>query len=79
MAIGYNLSTSAFGGTAPLVITFLITVTHNDFIPAFYLIAAGLIAIAPILAIPETARASIRGRAVPGTGPAAPLVEPASN
>ena len=59
-AIGYNLSTSAFGGTAPFVISALISVTGNNYIPAFYLIVAGVIAIVPILLIPETAKVSLR-------------------
>lgn len=59
-AIGYNLSTSAFGGTAPFVITTLINATGNHLVPAFYLTVAGVIAIVPILIIPETARVSLR-------------------
>ena len=68
-AIGYNISTALFGGTAPLVITYLISVTGNDYMPAFYLMAAALVSIGPILSIPETARMSIRGIARPGTTP----------
>ena len=34
-AIGYNLSTSAFGGTAPFVIAALIGATGNNLIPAY--------------------------------------------
>jgi MHS family proline/betaine transporter-like MFS transporter len=60
-AIGYNLSTSAFGGTAPFIIAALIGATGNNLIPAYYLIAAGLIGIVPILLIPETAGLSLRG------------------
>jgi MHS family proline/betaine transporter-like MFS transporter len=71
-AIGYNLSTSAFGGTAPFVITALIQATGTNFIPAYYLILAGLVAIVPILLIPETANVSLRGisaGATPGRSP----------
>ncbi|HWE90934.1 MAG TPA: MFS transporter [Pseudonocardiaceae bacterium] len=60
-AIGYNLSTSAFGGTAPFVISALINATGNHLIPAFYLTIAGAVAIVPILIIPETAKVSLRG------------------
>ncbi|HEY4023289.1 MAG TPA: MFS transporter [Pseudonocardiaceae bacterium] len=60
-AIGYNLSTSAFGGTAPFVIAALIGATGNNLIPAYYLIVAALIGIVPILLIPETAGISLRG------------------
>lgn len=65
-AIGYNVSTSAFGGTAPLAVTALISVTHTDLMPGIYLSAAGLIALVPILMMPETAGQSLRGRRTPG-------------
>jgi MFS transporter, MHS family, proline/betaine transporter len=76
MAIGYNLSTSVFGGTAPLISTFLIGLTHNDLVPAYYIMLAAAIGIWPILAIPETARVSIRGTAIPGTTPAPAAARP---
>ena len=60
-AIGYNVSTSLFGGTAPFVISALITATGTNFIPAYYLILAGVVAIVPILLIPETAGVPLRG------------------
>lgn len=60
-AISYNVSTSLFGGTAPLVITWLIVVTGNNFMPAFYLMGAAAIAIVPILMIRETAQAPLPG------------------
>jgi MFS transporter, MHS family, proline/betaine transporter len=69
-AIGYNLSTALFGGTAPLVITYLISVTGNDLMPAYYLIVAALISIGPILIIAETAGSSIKGTRRPGMTPA---------
>jgi MFS transporter, MHS family, proline/betaine transporter len=59
-AIGYNISTSAFGGTAPFVATYLISVTGNDFVPAYYLIIAALVAFIPIVTSEETARAPLR-------------------
>jgi MHS family proline/betaine transporter-like MFS transporter len=66
-SIGYSTSTAAFGGTAPLIITALIDRTGNTAIPAFYLMGAAVIAIVPILLIPETARVSIsHPTAIPG-------------
>jgi MHS family proline/betaine transporter-like MFS transporter len=65
-AIGYNISTSVFGGTSALVIGSLIKVFHTNYIPAFYLVIAGLIALVPILLIPETAGVSIKNIATPG-------------
>src|SRR3569833_502258 len=64
-AIGYNVSTSVFGGTSALVIGTLINVFHTNYIPAFYLVVAGLIALVPILLIPETAGVSIKNVATP--------------
>lgn len=58
-AIGYNISTSIFGGTASALTTYLIQVTGDDLIPAYYLMLAGAVAIVPILLIPETARVPI--------------------
>jgi MHS family proline/betaine transporter-like MFS transporter len=70
MSIGYSLSTAMFGGTAPIAISALITKTGNTSIPAFYIMAAALIAIVPIVLIPETARRSISHPSeVPGTRP----------
>lgn len=60
-AISYNVSTSAFGGSAALVITLLVGVTSNDYMPAFYLMGAAAVSIIPILLIKETARQPLRG------------------
>jgi MHS family proline/betaine transporter-like MFS transporter len=55
-AIGYNVSTALFGGTTGVVVTALIHATGNDDWPAYYLMAAAVIALVPIIRIPETAR-----------------------
>jgi MHS family proline/betaine transporter-like MFS transporter len=55
-AIGYNVSTALFGGTAGFVIESLIKATGSNDIPAYYLMVAGLIGLVPILLIPETTR-----------------------
>jgi MHS family proline/betaine transporter-like MFS transporter len=69
-SIGYSTSTAVFGGTAPLVITALISGTGNTTVPAFYLMGAAAIAIVPILLMPETARISIsHPTAIPGRDP----------
>ncbi|WUI01139.1 MFS transporter [Spirillospora sp. NBC_00431] len=54
-AIGYNLSTSLFGGTAAVLVGSLIDATGSNYVPAYYLMFAGLVALVPILKIPETA------------------------
>lgn len=56
VAIGYNVSFAIFGGTAPLVVTFLVGATGNLQVPALYLIGAAAVALVPVLAMPESAR-----------------------
>lgn len=58
-AIGYNVSTSLFGGTCGVVVTALIQSTGNKDWPAYYLMAAALIALVPIFKIPETSQVPI--------------------
>lgn len=59
--ISYNLSTSLFGGTAPLVITYLISISGSNYVPAYYLMGAAAIAIVPVLLIRETAGLPLAG------------------
>ncbi|MCJ7957002.1 MAG: MFS transporter [Pseudomonas sp.] len=49
LALSYNLSVSLFGGTAPLVNTWLIGQTGNTMIPAYYLIGAAVVGLIAIL------------------------------
>jgi MHS family proline/betaine transporter-like MFS transporter len=65
-AIAYNVSTAIFGGTAPYANEKLIAVTGSNLVPAFYMMAACLIGAVGLAFVPETARASIRGKGVPG-------------
>lgn len=46
LSVSYNLSLAIFGGTAPLVAIALIEQTQSNYAPAFYVIIAGLIALA---------------------------------
>ena len=57
--IGYNISTAAFGGTAPLVNDGVVQATGNTFFPAYYLIGAAVIALVPVLLMKETAGTSL--------------------
>ncbi len=43
IALGYNIAQSIFGGTAPLVCTWMIVKTADISAPAFYLIALGIV------------------------------------
>lgn len=45
LAITYNISASLFGGTTPLVVSWMINVTSNRMVPAYYIIFASLIGI----------------------------------
>lgn len=57
--LSFNLGNAIFGGTAPFIATFLILQTNNNFAPAFYLMAAALIAFIALLKTKETANNSL--------------------
>jgi MHS family proline/betaine transporter-like MFS transporter len=65
-AIAYNLSTSLFGGTAPAANEWLISLTGNDLVPAYYMMASCIVGAIALAFVPETAGVSIRGREIPG-------------
>jgi MFS family permease len=66
LAIAYNVSTSLFGGTAPVVNDWLIGETGNNLVPAFYMMGACVVGAVALLFMTETAGCSLRGRGVPG-------------
>jgi MHS family proline/betaine transporter-like MFS transporter len=70
-AIAYNLSTSLFGGTAPAINQYLIDLTGDELVPAYYLMAACVVGAAALRLVPETRGCSLHGRGIPGvdTGP----------
>lgn len=61
LSIGYNVSTSLFGGTTPLVITALISLTGTKMVPAYYAMAAALVGVVAVALMPETARQPLEG------------------
>ncbi len=61
LSVGYNLSTSVFGGTTPLVVTALISATGSDLMPAFYGMAAALVGTVAVVCMKETARKPLAG------------------
>jgi MHS family proline/betaine transporter-like MFS transporter len=71
-SIGYNLSTSLFGGTAPLILTALVESTGNNATPGLYLVAASVISLAAVIAVTESAR-----QPLPGTSAALLRPQPA--
>ena len=58
-AITYNVAYTLFGGTAPLVATYLIGKTGSSLSPAFYLVAIAVLALAGGLGLRETAGTSL--------------------
>ena len=54
LAISYNLAVSLFGGTAPLINTWLISTTGNQMIPAWYLIAGAIVGLISILLVKDS-------------------------
>jgi MFS transporter, MHS family, proline/betaine transporter len=66
-AIGYNISTAVFGGTAAVANEALIDATGNVLVPGWYLTAAGVIGLISVLTFKETAGRSLRGNVIPGS------------
>ncbi|GAB3562939.1 MFS transporter [Spelaeicoccus albus] len=65
-AIGYNVSTALFAGTASTIVESLVEKTGNTLMPGFYLMVFGVIGLAAILCMRETAGRSLRGTDPPG-------------
>ncbi|MCM2428229.1 glycine betaine/L-proline transporter ProP [Streptomyces sp. RKAG337] len=61
LSVGYNLSASLFGGTTPLVITGLISLTGSDMMPAYYSMAAALVGVIAVACMKETAQKPLAG------------------
>lgn len=59
MSFPYNLSNTIFGGTAPLVATYLIHSSGSIRAPSFYLIFAGIVMLLTILCLKETNKNSL--------------------
>ncbi len=67
VAIGYNVSTSLFGGTAPAITELLTQATGSTLMPAYYMIGACVIGAVAALFLVETKGVSLRGTEIPGT------------
>ncbi|SED29084.1 glycine betaine/L-proline transporter ProP [Streptomyces sp. TLI_105] len=61
LSVGYNLSTSLFGGTTPLVITALIGATGSNLMPAYYAMGAALVGVVAVACMKETAQRPLDG------------------
>jgi MFS family permease len=64
----YGLAVALFGGTAQMVVAWLIQTTGSDLAPAWYLAAAYLLATIAGLMLPESAPARL-GKETPAIGP----------
>lgn len=72
-AITYNVSTSLFGGTAPLYNQAGINALHNPLFPAFSMMLACVVGLVSVRFMRETVGASLRGTELPETKPQAIL------
>lgn len=72
LAISYNLSISTVGGITPLIAQALISSTGDTMVPAYMLMAAGLVGVITLLFTPEVA-----GKPLPGSGPSVETEEEA--
>lgn len=53
LSVGYNVGLAIFGGTTPLVATWLISRTHNDLSIAWYLIVCAVVSFLVVLTLRE--------------------------
>jgi len=63
MAISYNIAVTVFGGFAPLTVTSLIAATGNKLMPAYYIVAAGILS---IVVVGSTFNSARQRAAAPG-------------
>ena len=59
LSLGYNVNFAIFGGTAPILATWLISVTGDKTSPAWYLMAVAAISIGIAVVMPETRHRSL--------------------
>ncbi|MDN5862609.1 MAG: MFS transporter [Salinisphaera sp.] len=67
VAIGYNVATSLFGGTAPAFAEYLISQTGDSLMPAYVMMGSCVIGFVAACFLLETRGVSIRGTQIPGT------------
>ncbi|WP_299472270.1 MFS transporter [uncultured Roseibium sp.] len=53
VALGYNICMAVFGGTTPILATYLVNRTGDDYAPVYYVILATLISIPVIWRLPD--------------------------
>jgi len=60
LSVSYNISLALFGGTAPLIATWLIKISDNVWAPAFYLVSATLVSLITLVFVRETAKKPLK-------------------
>ena len=60
IALGYNVTLGVLGGFSPLVATWLVHRTENDYSPAFMIMVAAAVSFAAILRFEETYRLKLQ-------------------
>lgn len=60
LALGNNLATALFGGTAPLLAIWLIAETGSSISPAYLLIASGIITLLAVVPMKETSHSALK-------------------
>jgi MHS family proline/betaine transporter-like MFS transporter len=58
--LGYNVSSALFGGTAPLLMTYLIAQTGNVNMPAFYAVVTALGTLIAVSRVKDRAHLPLR-------------------
>ncbi|GGA29184.1 MFS transporter [Psychrobacillus lasiicapitis] len=62
LAITFNISASLFGGTTPLLVSWLISKTANEMIPAYYAILASIVGLVVVtIFLKDTSGKALRG------------------
>ena len=56
IGVAYNVALGLLGGTAPLIVTYLVARTGDDFAPVYYVMGAAVVSLVSLLGLPETAR-----------------------
>ncbi len=67
VAVAYNVCMAAFGGTTPLVATYLVGRTGDDYAPVFYVLAATALSLLVIVLLPRLMAAARAADPEPAT------------
>lgn len=68
ISVAYNFCLALFGGTTPLVAAWLISQTHDDLTPAYYMMGMAMITTIALIGTKETAWDEIDGGTAPQPG-----------